>query len=228
MRISQQNLEQYLKDTYKGNPVRQQQKFLDGFTPLLQKNYGGENDCTLTSMTAIVYFLSKSKYEIQSIYDYVEKIAKKYFYRSATGTPYITTNKIFAEVLKNYKLLAPTARYGKDIGYTFSYIQNQIAKNNPLILSITDDGKDYYKNHSVTIVGFEKWKVGNKEVQMIAIYDNWYSSISYVDYDKISWMSTIHYAGTGLLKALTPTAQMLSNAPWNKSKTAKKGTSPKK
>jgi hypothetical protein len=31
---------------------------LDGFTPLLQADYGEDNDCTLTSMTAIVYFLS--------------------------------------------------------------------------------------------------------------------------------------------------------------------------
>lgn len=227
MRIDQKNLKDYLKKTYGGNPVRQHQKILDNFTPLLQKNYGGAGDCTLTSMTAIVNFLSKGKYQIQDIYNCVEKYALKYFYTGETGTPTITTRKIFEEVSKVYKLSKPIAKYGKELGYTFDIIKQQISYNNPLILSINDDGKNYYKNHSITVVGFEVWKVGNKEIKMIAIYDNWYSSISYVDYDKISYISTIHYLKPGLIKIMTPSAKLLSNMPWNK-KTTKKGTNPKK
>ena len=226
MRISQQNIQQYLKDTYKGNPVRQHQRILENFTPLLQKNYGGESDCTLTSMTAIVNFLSKGKHQVQDIYNCVEKYALKYFYTGDNGTPTITTRKIFEEVSKVYKLSKPEAKYGKDLGYTFADIKKQIGHNNPMIFSMNNDGKNYYKNHSITAVGFEIWKVGNKEVHMIAVYDNWYSSISYVDYDKISVISTIHYIKPGLLKIITPTAKLLANAPWNK-KTTNKGTQPK-
>lgn len=228
MRIDQKNLKDYLKKTYGGNPVRQHQRILDNFTPLLQKNYGGESDCTLTSMTAIVNFLSKGKHQVQDIYNCVEKYALKYFYTSDNGTPTITTRKIFEEVSKVYKLSKPIVKYGKELGYVFSDIQQQIAAyNNPVILSMTSDGKDYYKNHSVTAVGFEIWKTGNKEIRMIAIYDNWYSSISYIDYDKLSLVSSIHYLKPGLIKVLTPSAKLLSNMPWNK-KTTKKGTSPKK
>lgn len=227
MRIDQKNLKDYLKKTYGGNPVRQHQRILDNFTPLLQKDYGGENDCTLTSMTAIVNFLSKGKHQVQDIYKCVEKYALKYFYTGDNGTPTITTRKIFEEISKVYKLSKPEAKYGKDLGYTFANIKKQIGYNNPMILSMNSDGKNYYKNHSITVVGFEIWKVGNKEVHMIAVYDNWYSSISYVDYDKISIISTIHYIKPSLLKAITPSVKLLSNMPWNK-KTTKKGTSPKK
>jgi hypothetical protein len=161
---------------------------------LLQKDYGEDNDCTLTSITAIVNFLSGGKRPVQEYYDYTEQIAKKYFYRGSRGTPFLTIRKIYHEVLKHFGFSKAHARYLKDVGYKFSHIQAEINKGNPLVLSISNDGLNYYQNHSVTIVGYEIYKINNKKVPMIAIYDNWYKAISYVDYNKISTVSSIHYS----------------------------------
>ena len=193
MRIGEYNIELYLKEAYGGTPVLKQQKHIAGFKPLLQRNYGGDNDCTLTSITAIVSFLSKYKYPIKDVYAYVEKIAKKYLYRGTSGTPFITIRKIFHESLKHYKLPQAYVKYLKGVGYNFKDIQNAIKRGTPLVLSMANDGRDYYTNHSITIIGYDIYKINGKEVKMIAVYDNWYAVVSYVDYDKISKISSIQY-----------------------------------
>lgn len=200
MRIHQNNLKSYLKETYGGTPILKQQMKLDGFTPLLQADYGEDNDCTLTSMTAIVYFLSQRRFTIEEIYAYVEKIAKKYFYKGTRGTPFVTIRKIFHESLKKFKLPKAYVKYGKNLGYTFKTIKQELAKFNPIILSMNDDGRDYYENHSVTIVGYEIYNIKNKEVIMLRVYDNWYKTIGYIDFDKLSAVSTIHYSGITFLQ----------------------------
>lgn len=195
MRITQYNLKKYLKETYGSTtPILQQQKKLDGFTPLLQADYGEASDCTLTSMTAIVNFLSYGNFAIQDVYDYTEKIAKKYGYRGTKGTPFLTIRKIFHEVLKKFKLPKANVKYAKELGYTFKTIQAEINKGNPLILSMNEDGQDYYENHSVTIIGYEYYLISGQKVPMLIIYDNWYKTISYIDYNKLSPVSTIHYS----------------------------------
>jgi hypothetical protein len=78
--------------------------------------------------------------------------------------------------------------YGKGIGYDYDYIKKEIDEGNPIVLSMHSDGLDGYKNHSVTIVGYKDY--GN--AKMIQIYDNWYSSHSYLDYDKLSTISSTH------------------------------------
>ena len=195
MRISKYNIHKYLQDTYGAGATMQQQRHLSDFPFLLQAHYGEANDCTLTSMTAIIHYLTKGKNKTTDIYDYVEKIATKYFYKGTRGTPFITIRKIFHNCLNKYKLPKAYVKYGKDIGYQFKHIQSEINKGNPLILSMVDDGRDYYENHSITIVGYETWKVGSKTIRMLAVADNWNKSVSYVDYEKLSAVSSIHYSG---------------------------------
>lgn len=195
MPITQYNLKQYLAETYGGTPVLQQQRKIENFFPLLQKDYGEAQDCTLTSITSIVYFLSKNKLSIQEIYNQVEKIAKKYLYKGTRGTPFLTMRKIFHEALKLYEMPQAYMGIGKDLGYNFATIRNQINKNNPIMLSMLTDGRDYYNNHSVTVFGYEIYKVKNKQIKMLCVYDNWITNIRYVDYNKMSAISTIHYSG---------------------------------
>ena len=49
------------------------------------------------------------------------------------------------------------------------------------------DGLEYYKNHSVLIVGY----LQTVDKKMLVIYDNWFKSVSYIDYDKLSVISSI-------------------------------------
>lgn len=196
MRISQQNVQKYLKDAYSNTPILQQQRKIDNFTFLLQKDYGEACDCTLTSMTAIVYFLSKNKSSVEAIYSEVEKLAKKRGYKGSRGTPLLTIQKVFTDSLKKYGLSKSSVKYGKDLGFTFNTIKEQIDKGNPIILSMSNDGRHYYGEHSVTILGYEVYKVGARTVRMLAIADNWNKGFSYVNYEKLSKISTLHYWGT--------------------------------
>ena len=163
-------------------------------------------------MTAIVYFLSQQKYTIDEIYSYVAKVGKKYGYKGTRGTPFITIRKIFHEVLKKFKLPKAYVKYGKNLGFTFKTIQKELGKGNPLILSLNDDGRDYYENHSITVIGYEIYKCGSKEIIMLAVQDNWYKSVGYVDFDKMSAVSSVHYSGT------TPYQKLMA---WRKLKNLK-------
>ena len=68
MRISKYNIHKYLQDTYGASATMQQQRHLSDFPFLLQAHYGGDGDCTLTSMTAIIHYLTKGKNKIIDIY----------------------------------------------------------------------------------------------------------------------------------------------------------------
>ena len=194
MRIHQNNVKSYLKQTYGATPILKQQIKIDGFTPLLQNDYGEENDCTLTSITSIVYFLSKHKYSVETIYNYTEKIAKKYGYKGTRGTSAIVVRKIFHKVLNQFNLPKAYAKYGKNLGFTFKTIQEELKKSNPMILSMKNDGRNYYKSHSITAIGYEIYVVGNKEVPILLVQDNWYKSIGYLDFNRISTISFLHYS----------------------------------
>ena len=61
MRITKYNLKEYLVKTYGSASKPGSQKQLDNFVPLLQKDYGEANDCTLTSMTAIIFYITQQK-----------------------------------------------------------------------------------------------------------------------------------------------------------------------
>ena len=194
MRITKWNLENYLSQTYGGTPRLTLNKQLDDFFPLLQKDYGEANDCTLTSITAIIYYLSEQKLDIQTVYNTVEKYAKKYGYKGDKGTPALTIRKIFQKSLAAYNMPNAYGKFVKGVGYNFDTIKYEINKGNPLILSLNDDGQSYYKNHSVTVVGYVEASVNSKKTPMIIIYDNWYKGISYIDYNKLSLVSSVHFS----------------------------------
>ena len=194
MRITQYNLKKYLRETYKIVSQPSSQKQLDNFVPLLQRDYGEANDCTLTSMTAIIFYLSQQQLDIQTVYNFVEKTAKKYGYKGDRGTHFFTIRKIFQTALNNFSLPKAYGKYLKGAGYSFADIKAEINKGNPIILSMHNDGKDYYENHSITIVGYETYVLGKKEIPMLIVYDNWYKAISYVDYNKMSRLSSIHFS----------------------------------
>ena len=188
MRITGENIKDYIQSEY-GAQVLKKENSIKGFKPLLQKNYGGPNDCTLTSITAVLNHITNYKNTVQLIYNHVEAIAQNNFYEidgNGTWSPAIRT--IFNESAKKYTKRTSCVNYGKGIGYDYDYIKKEIDEGNPIVLSMHSDGLDGYKNHSVTIVGYKDYG----DAKMIQIYDNWYSSHSYIDYDKLSTISSTH------------------------------------
>ena len=62
------------------------------------------------------------------------------------------------------------------------------------MLSMFKDGRQWYEDHSVTIIGYAEYKLdGKKTVRMLKVYDNWYPEVMYVNYELMHMFSSIHY-----------------------------------
>ena len=81
------------------------------------------------------------------------------------------------------------ARYGKGVAFNWYTIGNLLKHGHHIVLNIHKDGRDYYKDHSVLIVGLAR----HGTHKLLAVYDNWNEGISYVDYDKLCLISSINW-----------------------------------
>lgn len=194
-RLNATNVEEYLKKKFNTEDVQQISSKVLHIIPLLQNNYGEAGDCTLTSITTCVNYYKEGQSTIQEIYDYVEKVAKKWGYNGNIGTFPLFIQRIYNEVLKKFPCTKKRTaqRYFKNVGFNFNAIKNIINKSTPIVLSINNDGRNYYKNHSITIVGYKVFKVNKRTVNMLVVYDNWYASESYVDWDALPIIASINY-----------------------------------
>lgn len=188
--INMINIKDYIYENYNFYPQNNiSQKYISNIIALLQNNYGEENDCTITSITAIIKYFKPNLQPIE-IYNVVEQIAKKYFYSGEKGTFPLWINNILQKSLNTFNITQKAhSAYLKNICYNFNKIKNIINTNMPILLNMNNDGRDFYKNHTVLIIGY--YEINN--VKMLAIYDNWYNQISYIDYNKLSIISSINY-----------------------------------
>ena len=193
--INNGNLLDYLKRKYNVDNIQKciQTNQISGVEPLLQDDYGADNDCTLTSITTILtQFCDKTPEEI---YPIVEKYGLKYFYTGEKGTNPLVMRTIMNLAAQELGIKKrAVVRYGKNVSFNFAGIKQHIDAGRLIMLSIFNDGRDYYKDHSVTIVGYSEYKVDkSRKAKMIKIYDNWHKEITYVDYDLLHLFSSLHY-----------------------------------
>ena len=189
-RIELSNFSEYLLETY---GVKEDTKInyiqLSGIEPLLQINLGEkyDGDCSLTSITEYLYYMEDGLYPVEVIYDQIRTMAetKGYYHNKATCPIFIAPL-----MRKNNTLeLRCRARYLKNIGFNFNTITKCIDNELPVILNMTHDGREYYKNHSVTVIGYTVVK-GHR---FLIIHDNWKRCNSFVDYDRMSFLSSINF-----------------------------------
>ena len=186
--LTLQNISSYFNFQY---PQYQNYKLIDekriGATPFLQSNYGEENDCTIMSIaTCIYYYVRQINMPIPmfEIYAATRKIAKKYKYNDSTGTFFGFNKKIYEETLKYFNLKQKiNINFVKNVGFNFNTIKKSILENKPVVLSMANDGRDYYKNHTVTIIGYQVYELNdtdkNRIIQtkkinknMLLVFDN--------------------------------------------------------
>ena len=186
MRISRYNLTQYIKSKTKKTKIIRV-KTIANFPMLLQEDYGLDQDCTLTSITALAQYKNQfPNQETEKIYSKVEQVALKYGYNgNKIGTIPIVIRNIINKIFS----VKSKVKTFKNLGYNFETIVKQINKNNPIILSFYKSGNDSYNNHTVSILGYVEYE----GAKMLIIADNWYKDYSYIDYDKLSFMSQINY-----------------------------------
>ena len=165
-------------------PDRGKQLFrqLISLQPLLQRNYGEALDCTITSMACIFG---------ETYYGQIEAIARRYGYDGEKrGTYPLTVRRIMSEFL-DCSHMTGTARssYGKGIGWRWATVKRLIAQQTPVILNLWNDGRGYYRNHTVTVIGVEEYR----KDRFLLVLDNWNESISLIDYRKLSTISSINW-----------------------------------
>lgn len=188
--LKENNLLQYCGPGY----TVKTEKEITNVLGLLQKNYGEEQDCTLTSMTALIQFLTKQ--EVQSIYNDVEKTARKLGYKGNIGTNPLVVRTLMQSLFNKYKIKKLCgSSYLKGIGFTIKLIKQLVNKNIPIILNLSKDGRNYYQNHSVLIIGYKEIITkNNKTIFFLKIKDNWNKETTYIDYSKLNIISSINYA----------------------------------
>lgn len=153
---------------------------------LLQKNYGEDYDCTLTCLAAI--FGEKN-------YSLIEEYAKDYGYDGKRrGTSPLVVVSIMQRVMEALGIEGEArSRYGKGVGFSWTFIGKLLGRGHHVVLNLYRDGRGYYKNHSVLVVGVGRY--GPR--RLLAVYDNWNEGISYVDYDKLCAISSINWYEEG-------------------------------
>lgn len=165
---------------------------------LLQKDYGKDMDCTLTSITDLLMMKFQGIFEdTNAAYKEVEAVASAYGYNGdKTGTNPLTINSIMKQISLNHKIPCKTkAKYVKElpfIGWNKDDIIKNIQCGVPVILNIFKDGRKYYDNHTILVVGYCTYIVGDEEITMLLVHDNWHKNICLVDYDLLC-ISSINY-----------------------------------
>ena len=82
---------------------------------------------------------------------------------------------------------------GSEIVISPVFVQELLDKDRLVILSLHSDGRNYYRDHTITVFGYNLYEINGKEKIFFAVYDNWYRSVSYIDYDELSIISSINY-----------------------------------
>lgn len=194
-RIEEAKILDYLKTKYPtAKEIRlTKYKKINGYKPLLQKDYGMSNDCSLTAITTLL--AKKANLEPEKAYTIVEKYAKQYGFRGKGTLPFFI-KCILDKSIKECKLSSNSKQgYIKVMGYDYDKICSIIDDGEPIILSINKDGRNYYNNHSILIIGYSIYKVDGVITPMLLVYDNWKACTSVVDYKALSMISSINYMG---------------------------------
>lgn len=120
--------------------------------------------------------------DTNTIYEQVEKSGRKYFFNNKNGTLPIFTSCIFNDASKKLGFSERISKkLFKNIGYNFNNLKAQINMQHPVLLDISQDGRVYYKDHAVTVIGYSIIE----NIPFLIVYDNWYTDYAYIDYNKL-------------------------------------------
>lgn len=194
--ITEYNLEEYVKQAYPDSQVNVSiHGMISVFEPFRQQDYGDEYDCSITSIASCIkYILPNEVFE--DVYRSVEVIASRYGYNGkTTGTPFYRIKKIYQECSSLYNLKdIRRERWIKGLGVNMWSIAEQIDRGRPVILSMWKDNRNFYKDHTVTIIGYKSYLQNNgKCVHFLEIYDNWDKSVRYLDFQRLSSICSVIY-----------------------------------
>lgn len=170
----------YMADRYSSYTYKRGYS-LTGFTGLDMSKFGGDNDCTLVSITAIANWYRSIYPNIPSstsdIYKDVLEIGKKHGYTTSGGTDPTKIDNIVEDVFKKWGY---TVNATNTYLWSFSTFTDQINEPNynPLLFNIATG---YYASHTVTVIGYRDFDVAD----FLMVKDNWSTSTRYIHWQQM-------------------------------------------
>ena len=141
-------------------------------------------NCSVVAVTRVLDYYRKTRHiqeipeDISETYKVVEEIAESYGYTDKYGTFPLFISGIAKEAFKLYGVKVKC----KGV-YVWSF-ENQVVKEisagRPVIMNIA---RGYYRDHTIVVVGYSIWKVGDKLYPMLRVIDGWKSGYRYIDYE---------------------------------------------
>lgn len=194
--INDNSLSRYIENEYPGFEITGENTvIIKNYKRFCQRDFKDKQNCSITSMSSLIHYYADSKSDIKDIYSTVRKIAFFFLYTPHLfGTLSFTIGPILSLSLKKLGVPHKTG-YGlfKGIGFSRQKIKNKINAGCPIILSLFRDGRNYYKNHTVTVLGYKTVYNKNEELLFLALNDNWSDEIRYLDFKKLWFISAINY-----------------------------------
>ena len=68
-------------------------------------------------------------------------------------------------------------------------VKGILSRGIPLVLNLWEDGRGYYHDHSVTVIGAEEYE----QARFLLVLDNWHRTVSLIDYDKLWIISSVNW-----------------------------------
>ena len=141
-------------------------------------------NCSVVAVTRVIDYYRKKRNlpgipeDIREIYRDVEEIAESYGYNDKIGTIPFFISGIAKESFGRYGI--KTRCKGVYVWTFEKQVVKEISEGRPVIMNIA---RGYYKDHTVVVVGYSIWRVGDKEYPMLRIIDGWRSGYHYIDYE---------------------------------------------
>ena len=180
------NISKYLLEKYGDKPV-----MVKRGRPIVMNSQSMETisgrrtrNCSVVAVTRVLDYYRRTgavkgvPENIQETYKLVEEIAECYGYTDKRGTVPFFISGIAREAFGEYG----TKVRCKGV-YFWSFekqVVDEISHGRPVIMNIA---RGFYKDHTIVVVGYSIWRVGDKLYPMLRVIDGWKSGYHYIDYE---------------------------------------------
>lgn len=193
-RIDDSNLDNYLAATYSKEYTLCTSKKI-ACKPIIQDRHSQLKDAMLVAITTVLNQKLKGIYSVNQLYSIIESAAKGcHVNEEKYGVTPRAIKMIVAKAAKKLTIeMSAISAFKKGIGFTVDDIFSQLRRNNLVILSISDDGREFYHYQPVVVVGYKVFAIEGTEVTLLEVLDGQDNVVSYIDYSLLSSKCSISY-----------------------------------
>ncbi len=180
------NINKYFQEQYgqrgvlvkRGRPIVMNQQSMEQISGRKTRN------CSVVAVTRLLdYYRKKENIEgipedIKETYKLVEEVAESYGYNDKNGTIPFFIAGITREAFAQYGIKVKCR--GVYVWTFEKQVVKEISEGRPVIMNIA---RGYYKDHTIVVVGYSIWRVGDKLYPMLRVIDGWSAGHHYIDYE---------------------------------------------